>query len=112
MKTKEEVLAMIDCMNGCYTAAYTADINNYNGSYTAYPVDALIDEDSEEYLGSEEWQMTDFHKAPADLDVDVWAQEFAEVHVNAFKDSLFNGELYIASFWHEEKGLISLLIWD
>lgn len=112
MKTKEEVLAMIDCMNGCYTAAYTADINNYNGSYTAYPVDALIDEDSEEYLGSEEWQMTEFYKAPANLDVDIWTQEFSEEHVNAFKNSLVNDDLYIASFVHGEKGLISLLIWE
>lgn len=112
MKPKEEVIKMINRMFGCTTPAYTTDNNNNNSSYTAYPIDALIDEDSDECLARDEWQMIDFEKAPADLDIDMWAQEFSENQIQGFRDNLKNGNLYIASFWNDELGQIKLILWD
>lgn len=111
MKTKNDVLGMIQCMMGCHTPAYVADQNNNNAAYVCYPVDSLLDEDRVDYLMSEDWELMDFSVAPADMNMDLWAQEFRQDLIEDLKRSLKNGELCIASFFNEKEGYIKLIVW-
>jgi hypothetical protein len=99
MKTKNDVLGMIQCMMGCHTPAYVADQNNNNAAYVCYPVDSLLDEDSVDYLMSEDWELMDFSVAPADMNMDLWAQEFSQNLIEDLKRSLKKWRIVYSQFF-------------
>lgn len=113
MKTKHDVLEMLELMTGSYTPAYVSDAQGNNGAYCAYNVDWLFDEDSNEYLRADDWSFEGLRLAdPANIDVDVWAQEFEKRDIDDFKTMMKNSQLCIAKFRHEDRGVIELMVWE
>lgn len=110
MKTKENVIDMLETMMGCQTAAYIAN-DNGNESYSVVNVDDLIDEDGVN-IQSENWNMTSCEEATQkNVDMEIWAQEFDDNNKMALVNTMEAGELYVASFENENGCLIKLLVW-
>lgn len=113
MKTKEDVLEILELMTGMYIPCYVSDEQGNNGSYCAYNVDCLLDEDSNTYLIADDWSFDGLRLAdPINVDLDVWAQEFDKRDIDDFKSMMENNQLYIAKFSHEDRGVIELMVWE
>lgn len=112
MKTKEEIISMLEREFGSWTAVRTADANGANENYGVCEISSLLDQDADcptiynyEYDGCE-------LATPDKVDLDIWAQDFGDEIKDGLRDDLKNGDLYIARFHSEEYGDMELLIWE
>lgn len=112
MKTKEEIISMLESDLNASTAVRTTDANGVNENYGVCEISSLIDEDAArltihnyEYDGCE-------LATPENVDLDVWAQEFDADNVAALREIMKSGNLYVAKFSSDECGAMEILIWD
>lgn len=113
MKTKQDVLNALELMMGSYTPACVCDANGSNAAYCSYNVDWFFDEDSDEYLRADDWTFEGLILADSvNVDIDEWAQELDSRDKESFEQMMEDGNLYIASFSHEDKGHIEIMVWE
>lgn len=112
MKTKEEIISMLEREFGSWTAVRTADANGANENYGVCEISSLIDEDADRltihnyvYDGCE-------LATPDNVDIDVWVQEFDADNIAALRETMESGNLYVAKFSSGQYGVMEILIWD
>ncbi len=112
MKTKEEIISMLESDTLASTAVRTTDTNGANESYVACEISTLIDEEAD-WLTIYNYEYDGCDLATSDnVDLDVWAQEFSADNVEALRKTMESGDLYIAKFRSDEYGIMDILIWD
>lgn len=112
MKTKEEVISILESDLLASTAVRTADVNGANENFGVCEISALLDEDAE-WLTIHNYEYDGCAQAtPDNVDIDVWAQEFDSDNVAALRETMESGNLYIAKFSSDEYGIMEILIWD
>lgn len=133
VKTKEEVMDMLEREWNSLTAVRYAAPGITRGDYITGEISSLVDglEDYEGINGLKDYEFVDCLKAvdtapesedyefttnteqgTASVNIDVWAQEFGQEEVASLKAALAAGELYVARFWSPEKGSCDILIWE
>lgn len=111
MKTKDEVISMLESDLNASTAIHTTDANGGNENYGVCEISSLIDEDAD-WLTIHNYEYDGCEKAtPDNVDIDVWAQEFDADNVAALRETMESGNLYIAKFSSDEHGTMEILIW-
>lgn len=112
MKTKDEVISMLESDLNASTAVRTADANGANENYGVCEISSLIDEDAD-WLTIHNYDYDGCEPAtPENIDLDVWAQEFDADNVAALRETMEFGNLYVAKFSSGEYGIMEILIWD
>ena len=112
MKTKEQILSMLESDLNASTAVRTADANGANENYGVCAISALLDEDAD-WPTIHNYECDGCEQAtPENVDLDVWAQQFDADNVAALRETMEQGELYVAKFRSEENGEMDILIWD
>lgn len=107
MKTREDVISMLESERGSQVAVRTTDTQGYNESHDVIEIDDVLDaieEGGYEFLGCQP-------VTPADIDIEEWAQDFDEENRESLRESLADGELYVATFSSDECGQTDLLVW-
>lgn len=114
MKTKDEVLKMLKSMAGCYTAVFCKDEKGNNAMYTACNVDYFFILDYEECLIEDEnWVLNEFKNLNSgDINIDEWAQDLSREEIEALKNTMDAGKLFIASFQNNKVGYMDIIIWE
>lgn len=111
MKTKEEVISILESDLLASTAVRTADVNGANENFGVCEISALLDEDAE-WLTIHNYVYDGCEQAtPDNVDLDVWAQEFDADNVASLRETMEQGDLYVAKFSSEEHGAMDILIW-
>lgn len=108
MKTREDVISMLESERGSQVAVRSTDAQGYNESHDAFEIDDVLDaieEGGYEFLGCQP-------VTPEDINIEEWAQDFDEDIRESLRQSLADGELYVASFRTEERGQLDLLVWE
>lgn len=112
MKTKEEIISMLESDLNASIAIRTTDANEANENYGVCEISSLIDEDAD-WLTIHNYEYNGCEKAtPDNVDIDVWAQEFDADNVAALRETMESGNLYVAKFSSGEYGIMEILIWD
>lgn len=106
MKTKGEVMAMMEANAESWVAIRTNDNQGNNESYDTAEVSAILDD-----IDNKGYEFSEVVPA-AGIDIDVWAQGFDSEIREGLRKDLENGDLYIARFRSDEYGDMDLLIWD
>ncbi len=107
MKTREDVISMLESERGSQVAVRSTDAQGYNESHDGMEIDDVLDaieEGGYEFLGCQP-------VTSEDIDIEEWAQDFDEEIRESLRESLADGELYVASFWSDERGQKDLLVW-
>lgn len=105
MKTKEDVMNMLDRERNSWTAVRSTDSNGNNESYSTAEIESILD-------NIEEYDFEFVGVSPAgDIDIDVWAQEFNTGTREGLRKDLAAGSLYVARFYSDERGEMDLLLW-
>lgn len=125
MKTKEEVISALEREFNSWTAAYVADTNDANASYSTCEISAMLD-DLKKYgyefvdclkavesnVDSEDYHYTvNTENGTANVDIDIWGQEFSSEAIENLRKDLKSGNLYVARFFSPEEGSYDILIW-
>lgn len=111
MKTKEEIISMLEREFSSWTAVHTTDANGANENYGVCEISALLDEDAD-WLTIHNYEYDGCELAtPDNVDIDVWAQEFDADNIAALRETMESGNLYIAKFSSDEHGTMEILIW-
>lgn len=126
MKTKEEVISTLENEFNSWTAAYTADANGANANYSTCEIASMLD-DIKKYgyefvdclkavepnVDSEDYQYTvNAENGTANVDIDVWGQEFGKDAIDNLRKDLKAGNLYVARFFSPDEGIYDILIWE
>ncbi len=112
MKTKEEIISMLEREFNSWAAVRTTDANGGNENYGVCEISSLIDEDAD-WLTIHNYDYDGCEPAtPENIDLDVWAQEFDADNVAALRETMESGNLYVAKFSSGEYGIMEILIWD
>lgn len=125
MKTKEEVLSILESEFNSWTAAYTADANGANANYSTCEIAAMLDDLKnygyefidclkavESNVDTEDYEYTvDAEKGTANVDIDIWGQEFSSDAIENLRKDLKAGNLYVARFSSPEEGSYDIIIW-
>lgn len=114
MKTKDEVLEILKSMAGCYTAVLIKDEKGNNSMYVACNVDYFFHSDYDECLDkNEDWVLNEFKNINSgDINIDEWAQELSREEIEALKNTMDAGKLFIASFQNNKVGYMDIIIWE
>lgn len=112
MKTKEEIISMLESDLNASTAIRTADANGANENYGVCEISSLINEDAD-WLTIHNYEYDCCELAtPDNVDIDVWAQEFDADNIAALRETMGSGNLYVAKFSSDKYGVMEILIWD
>ena len=108
MKTREDVISMLESERGSQVAVRSIDNQGNNESHNAMEIDDVLDAIEESGYEFIDCQPV----TPEDINIEEWAQDFDEDIRESLRESLADGELYVAYFSSDERGQMDLLVWE